>query len=175
MSRKYSPRPERQPHEFHGIYTVAPQMFACSSACPASLAPTRACSSAARRAPARSWSRARCTCSARAPGPFQALNCATLTAELLASELFGHVRGAFTGAIRDRPGLFRQAHRGSIFLDEIAEMPLEIQARLLRVLQERSFVPLGGTETVEVDVRVISATHRSLREESPASTASART
>ena len=102
--------------------------------------------------------------SGRAAGPFQALNCATLTAELLASELFGHVRGAFTGAIRDRPGLFRLAHHGTIFLDEIAEMPLDIQARLLRVLQERSFVPLGGTEPAFVDVRVLSATHRSLRD-----------
>ena len=103
--------------------------------------------------------------SRRAEGPFQALNCATLTPELLASELFGHVRGAFTGAIRDRRGLFAAADGGTIFLDEIAELPLDIQARLLRVLQERTFVPLGGTEPVHVDVRLLSASHKALRDE----------
>lgn len=101
--------------------------------------------------------------SERANGPFKAINCATLTPELLASELFGHVRGAFTGAIKDRKGLFSLAHNGTIFLDEIAELPLDIQARLLRVLQERTFVPLGGTEPVRVNVRVLSATHQALR------------
>lgn len=102
--------------------------------------------------------------SPRAKGPFRALNCATLTPELLASELFGHVRGAFTGAISDRQGLFALANNGTIFLDEIAELPLDIQARLLRVLQERTFIPLGGTEPVIVNVRVLSATHQPLRE-----------
>lgn len=102
--------------------------------------------------------------SPRAPGPFQAVNCATLTPELLASELFGHVKGAFTGAISDRRGLFSLADKGTIFLDEIAELPLDIQARLLRVLQERTFVPLGGTEPLKVNVRVLSATHQALRE-----------
>jgi len=101
----------------------------------------------------------------RSTGAFKAINCATLTPELLASELFGHVRGAFTGAIRDRRGLFQLADRGTIFLDEIAEMPLELQARLLRVLQERAFVPVGGTDPVRVDVRVVSATHRALRDD----------
>lgn len=101
--------------------------------------------------------------SSRANGPFQAVNCATLTPELLASELFGHVRGAFTGAIQDRKGLFSLADTGTVFLDEIAELPLDIQARLLRVLQERTFVPLGGTEPVRVNVRMLSATHQALR------------
>ncbi|QED30292.1 sigma-54-dependent Fis family transcriptional regulator [Microvenator marinus] len=95
---------------------------------------------------------------------FNAINCATLTPELLASELFGHVKGAFTGAIRDRKGLFQTAHQGTIFLDEVAEIPLDIQARLLRVIQEQTFIPLGGTDPVSVDVRIISATHQSLRE-----------
>jgi two-component system response regulator AtoC len=101
--------------------------------------------------------------STRAKGPFQAINCATLSPEMLASELFGHVKGAFTGAIRSRPGLLRLADGGTIFLDEIGEMPLDIQAQLLRVLQDKTFTPLGGTESVSVDVRIVSATHRSLR------------
>jgi two-component system, NtrC family, response regulator AtoC len=167
MRSKHAPRPAEPLREFHGIWSVAPQMADLFARLPrvarsdASVL-IRGETGTGKELVARALHRL----SARARGPFQAVNCATLTAELLASELFGHVRGAFTGAIRDRPGLFRQAHRGSIFLDEIAEMPLDIQARLLRVLQERSFVPLGGTDTVEVDVRVISATHRSLREES---------
>lgn len=101
----------------------------------------------------------------RARRPFEPINCAMLTGELLASELFGHVRGAFTGAIRDHHGLFSVADTGTVFLDEIAEIPGEIQARLLRVLQEQTFTPVGGTQSVTVDVRVLSATHRSLREQ----------
>ena len=102
--------------------------------------------------------------SERAGGPFRAINCATLTPELLASELFGHVRGAFTGAVKDRLGLFAMAREGTVFLDEIAELPLDLQARLLRVLQERRFVPVGATEAVDADVRVFAATHAALRE-----------
>lgn len=102
--------------------------------------------------------------SPRGEGPFQALNCATLTADMLASELFGHVKGAYTGAIRDRPGLLRRADGGTVFLDEIAEMPLNLQAQLLRVIQEQRFTPLGGSESVRVDVRFLSATHQALRE-----------
>jgi two-component system response regulator AtoC len=101
----------------------------------------------------------------RANKVFRAVNCATFTPDLLASELFGHVRGAFTGAHRDRQGLFSQAHGGTLFLDEVAEIPLDLQARLLRVLQEQTFVPLGGTDPVVTDVRIISATHRALRSE----------
>lgn len=101
--------------------------------------------------------------SPRGEHPFRAVNCATLTPELLASELFGHVKGAFTGAISSRKGLFELAHKGTVFLDEIAELPMDVQARLLRVLQEKTFVPLGGTTPIRVDVRVISATHQSLR------------
>ncbi len=103
--------------------------------------------------------------SPRGEGPFRAINCATLTPDLLASELFGHVRGAFTGAVSSRQGLFALANHGTVFLDEIAEMPLDIQARLLRVIQERSFVPLGGMDAVHVDVRVLAATNKALRDE----------
>lgn len=103
--------------------------------------------------------------SRRRAKPFKAINCATLTPELAGSELFGHVRGAFTGAVREREGLFSLADGGTVFLDEVAELTLDIQARLLRVLQERDFVPVGGTEPVEVDVRLLAATNKSLRDE----------
>jgi transcriptional regulator with PAS, ATPase and Fis domain len=103
--------------------------------------------------------------SARHDQPFLAVNCATFRLELLASELFGHVRGAFTGAVKDRQGLFEQADGGTLFLDEIADIGPGIQAQLLRVLQEKTFVPLGGTDPVHVDVRVLAATHKALRTE----------
>jgi two-component system response regulator AtoC len=101
--------------------------------------------------------------SVRAAAPFYAVNCAALSRELMASELFGHKRGAFTGATHDRQGLLALADGGTLFLDEIAEMPLDIQAGLLRVLQERCFTPLGSSEPIQTDIRLVSATHESLR------------
>ncbi len=103
--------------------------------------------------------------SGRANGAFRAINCATLTPELAASELFGHVKGAFTGAISEREGLFALGDGGTVFLDEVAELSLDIQARLLRVLQERTFVPVGGVHPQRTNIRVLSATHKSLRAE----------
>jgi transcriptional regulator with PAS, ATPase and Fis domain len=103
--------------------------------------------------------------SRRREGPFRAINCAALPPALLESELFGHVKGAFTGAVKSTPGHFELAHRGTLFLDEIAELPLELQAKLLRVLETRSVLPVGAREPVPVDVRIVSATHRALRRE----------
>ena len=100
--------------------------------------------------------------SPRHNGPFVAVNCAALPESLLESELFGHEKGAFTSAAGQRKGRFELANGGTIFLDEIGEIPLAMQAKLLRVLQERRFERVGGTQTVEVDVRVVAATNRDL-------------
>ena len=103
--------------------------------------------------------------SSRKDGPFVAINCASIPETLLESELFGYEKGAFTGARTSRKGLFEQAHRGSFFLDEVSEMPLTMQAKLLRVLGEMSFYPLGGKGLVKVDVRIIAASNKDLEKE----------
>ncbi|MBF0295945.1 MAG: sigma-54-dependent Fis family transcriptional regulator [Magnetococcales bacterium] len=99
----------------------------------------------------------------RNKGPFIAINCAALPENLLESELFGHAKGAFTGALADRKGKFQQANGGAIFLDEISEMSLNLQAKLLRVLQEREVDPVGGRSAIPLDVRVIASTNRDLK------------
>ena len=101
----------------------------------------------------------------RAGGPFVAVNCGAIPEELMESELFGHVKGAFTGAVVDRLGLFREADGGTLFLDEIGELSLGLQVKLLRVLQDRRVKAVGGTGEVDVDVRVVAATNRELEEE----------
>ena len=103
------------------------------------------------------------TCSPRSRERFFAVDCATLSLELLESELFGHVRDAFTGAVAQQPGIFAAADRGTVFLDEICNVSLEIQGKLLRFIQEREFLPVGGTEARRVDVRLIFATNRDLK------------
>jgi formate hydrogenlyase transcriptional activator len=103
-------------------------------------------------------------CSDRSTGPFVKVNCAAIPAGLLESELFGHERGAFTGAVARGIGRFERADRGTLFLDEIGDLPLELQPKILRVLQERQFERLGGAATIRTDVRVICATHRNLFE-----------
>ena len=103
-------------------------------------------------------------CSDRTNGPFVKVNCAAIPAGLLESELFGHERGAYTGAVARGIGRFERANRGTLFLDEIGDLPLELQPKLLRVMQERQFERLGGTATIHTDVRVVCATHRNLVE-----------
>ena len=100
--------------------------------------------------------------SQRRNGPFVTLNCAAIPSGLLESELFGHERGAYTGAINSAIGRFQLAHQGTLFLDEIGDMPLELQPKLLRVLQEQEFEKLGSTRTIQVDVRIVAATNQDL-------------
>ena len=100
----------------------------------------------------------------RASKPFIKINCGALPESLLESELFGYVKGAFTGAVKDKPGMFRLAQGGTLFLTEIGDMPLPLQVKLLSVLDDREFFPLGGEKKILVDVRIIAATHRPLKE-----------
>jgi DNA-binding NtrC family response regulator len=101
--------------------------------------------------------------SARADGPFVAINCAAIPETLLETELFGHEKGAFTGAANRKPGKFEVAHRGTLFLDEIGDLPLPLQAKILRALEEKRFERVGGTASLQVDVRVVAATNRNLK------------
>ena len=102
--------------------------------------------------------------SQRAAKPLVVVNCGAIPSELLEAELFGHVKGAFTGATQNRQGRFELAHGGTIFLDEVGEIPLHLQVKLLRILQTRQFEPVGSSRTIEVDVRILSATNRNLEE-----------
>jgi len=101
--------------------------------------------------------------SPRADGPFVAINCAAIPETLLETELFGHEKGAFTGASQRKPGKFELAHRGTLFLDEIGDLPLSMQAKILRALEEKEFERVGGTTALHVDVRVVAATNRNLK------------
>ncbi len=100
--------------------------------------------------------------SPRADGPFVAINCAAIPDTLLETELFGHEKGAFTGAVGRKPGRFELAHRGTLFLDEIGELPLLLQAKILRAIEQKSFERVGGTQSLKVDVRIVAATNRNL-------------
>ena len=99
----------------------------------------------------------------RADGPFVAINCAAIPETLLETELFGHEKGAFTGANARKPGRFELAHRGTLFLDEIGDLPIGLQAKILRALEEKRFERVGGTQSLQVDVRVVAATNRNLK------------
>lgn len=111
------------------------------------------------------FARAIHSASRRSAGPFLALNCSAFSRELLESELFGYKAGAFTGAVKDKRGLLEEADQGTLFLDEIGEMAIELQSKLLRVLETGEFVKVGDTKTTRVDVRILSATNRNLKEE----------
>ena len=102
--------------------------------------------------------------SERAAGPFIAINCAAIPETLLEAELFGYEKGAFTGATQRKPGSFELAQRGTLFLDEVGELPLALQAKLLRAIETKRFERLGGTTTIQVDVRIVAATNRGLRQ-----------
>ncbi len=103
--------------------------------------------------------------SSRRSGPFVAVNCGAIPHELIESELFGHLKGSFTGAEKDKPGLFQAANGGTLFLDEVADLPLQAQVKLLRVIQEKAVRPVGSEKEVAIDVRLLSATHKNLAEE----------
>lgn len=157
--------PVQTPTEFHGMISVSPQMATLYSqirkvARSDTTVLIRGASGTGKELVATALHME----GPRAKAPFHAVNCATFTAEMLASELFGHVRGAFTGAVRDRKGLLSLADGGTLFLDEVAELPLDLQARLLRVLQQQRFTPVGGTVEQSVNVRLMSATNAALRE-----------
>src|SRR5262249_9085314 len=98
----------------------------------------------------------------RRKGPFVAINCTAIPENLLESELFGHERGAFTGAVKTKMGKFQQAHGGTVFLDEIGDMSAALQSKILRVLQEKTFERVGGNEPIQVDVRIMAATNKDL-------------
>ncbi len=103
--------------------------------------------------------------SPRHNGPFIPVNCGAIPENLVESEFFGHKKGSFTGAVGDKQGLFQAAHKGTLFLDEVADLPLTMQVKLLRAIQERAIKPVGGTEEIPIDVRILSATHKSLEHE----------
>jgi len=152
--------------EYHGIYTQAPEMKEALRVLErAARAECTVLINGETGTGKELAARAIHASSPRSKGPFLARNCATLSPTLLESELFGHVRGAFTGAIREKKGVFQLANRGTLLLDEVAETPAEIQGRLLRVLQEKTFVPVGSVRSVSVDVRLISATNKPLADE----------
>jgi two-component system response regulator AtoC len=158
-------RPDLHPTEFHGMVSVAPQMLEFFGLLERVARTEASVLLRGETGVGKELAAAAIhSLSPRSEGPFRAINCATLTPELAGSELFGHVRGAFTGAVSSRPGLFELADGGTVFLDEIAELTPDIQARLLRVLQERRFVPIGGTQPKPADVRLVAATNKSLRE-----------
>ena len=128
-------------------------------------AQTWSCCCWAKAAPARRWLPGRSTTAAGARARWCPANCAEFAESVIEAELFGARRGAYTGAAADRPGLFQAAHRGTLFLDEVAELPLGLQAKLLRVVEQKQVRPLGGHQVTDVDVRLVAATNRDLEAE----------